>query len=799
MTKYIGLFLASLATLMLEILLTRVFSVVTWYYFAFFAVSVAMFGFTVGALIVYLFKGYFEEALLDKRLALFSLLLGVSIDISLMVFLSIPFFPRLTGTGVFSTLFAYLAISIPFICSGVVVCICLTRFRGRTSQFYAADLIGAGIGAFLIFPVLNVMDAPTAVFLSGAVAALAAVFFSGRDMGLKRISSFVFIVLTGLMLLNFLFQPIRIEWVKMSYNRPEAEAWNAFSRIAVYPFRVVKTPYSWGLSSEYKKDRIIGERMIDIDGVSETVMTMFNGDFKTVEHLKYDVTFIAHYLKDNAKVFVIGVGGGRDILAAKAFGQKEVTGAEINNRTVELITDFFADFTGGLHRLPGVRIIADEARSVITRSDERFDIIQASCIATWSATTAGAFTLAENSLYTVEAWKVFLVHLNPEGVLSFNRWYSPDYPAQLLRLASLASYTLKTLGVHDPSRHIAVVRNVPEKASIMPSATILVSRKPFSDEMLKRLSDASKRLNFKMEFFPAEGAANNSLFKEAIDRAGDSDFHSSTMLDLSPTTDERPFFFYMLKLRDAFGAGALKFDEQRFSVEGIMMLFILFAVSIVLCIAFIIGPLAYLRLKKRLPPLPLRHGAAALLFFSSIGFGYILVEMGLMQRLIIFLGHPVYSITVVLFSMLLSSGLGAIASARLMRKGLPSGSLIAVLLLVLIGMLAFTLFFQTGVLSAFEKGGIVTRVAVSLLFLVPPGFMMGMPFPFGMSISQKILGEHTAWLWAANGATSVLSSVLAVCVSIVWGFSATIALGLGFYVSATLALIVLSRLASGGR
>src|SRR5574337_495124 len=324
---YLGLFFTSLAALMLEILLTRVLSVATWYYFAFFAISVAMFGFTRGALVVYLKNDSFEGERLHTKLAAFALAFGVTVDIALMIFLSVPFYPRFTGTGVFSTVFIYLVLALPFLCAGVVVCLCLTRFPEKTNLLYAADLIGAGAGAFMVFPALNAMDAPSAIMLSGAVGALGAVFFSKTAPGaggLNTAAAGAFLLLTAFALTNAVFQPVRLEWVKSKFNKPDVESWNAFSRIAVYSLNYVKTPYSWGLSNVYTPQRRVGERMIDIDGISETVMTMYDGRPGSAPHLKYDVTSIAHYLRDNAKVFIIGVGGGRDILAAREFNQKEI-------------------------------------------------------------------------------------------------------------------------------------------------------------------------------------------------------------------------------------------------------------------------------------------------------------------------------------------------------------------------------------------------------------------------------------------------------------------------------------------
>ncbi|GMR04908.1 MAG: hypothetical protein BMS9Abin23_0827 [Thermodesulfobacteriota bacterium] len=795
---FTGLFLTSMSALMLEILLTRVFSVATWYYFAFFAISVAMFGFTVGAIIVYLGKNYFRDDLLFDRLAVYTLLFGVTVDIALMVFLSMPFFPRLTGVGIFATAVVYLFIALPFVFAGIVICLCITRFPEDIGLVYAADLIGAGLGAFMVFPVLNAMDAPTAILFTGALAALGGITFAGsrfvQNKNLKTGAAVVFLTLTAFMLVNFTFRPVRVEWVKARYNVPEVESWNAFSRIAVYPLKYTNNPYSWGMSRAYKKDKLIPQRMIDIDGVSNTVMTGFNGDLAAVDHLKYDVTAIAHYLRKDAKVFIIGVGGGRDILAAKVFGQKEVVGAEINNRTLEMLNYVFGNFTGHLDKLPGVRIINDEARNAITRMDEKFDIIQASCIATWSATTAGAFSLAENSLYTVEGWKIFYDRLKPDGILSFNRWYSPDYPAQLLRLASLAAYTLKNEGVKDPGSHIAIVRSE-VVGGRMPSATILIGKRPFSADDLKTLDSTVEKLRFKYVYNPA--GYKKPLFVDVIKNAGDPEFYKTTALDLSPSTDDRPFFFYMLRLKDVFSGKDVQFQEQMFNLKGVKMLVVLMIVSIVLSVIFIFGPVLFSGGLRAIPPLA---GSSGLLFFASIGLGYIFIEMGQLQRLIIFLGHPVYSITVVIFALLFSSGIGAMVSGLWTGRGRrPGPAVIAVFMALLLIVLIFIIYKQTGILKNFEQAGIYTRIGVSLLFLMPLGFLMGMPFPFGMSIASRHFSELTPWLWAANGAMSVVASVLSVSMSIGFGFTATLQAGLLSYILAAATLIIFSMTRSSTR
>ena len=778
---YFGVLSISFSTLILEIVLTRIFSVATWYYFAFFAVSLSMFGLAVGGLLVYLHSAFTADKTI-VHLFKFSLMFGISIILSILCFLSIPFYPRPTGIGIFSTIFIFLVLALPFTCSGVCICLALTRFPKIIGKVYAFDLAGAAFGAFLVVPVLDSMDAVTAIFLSGALAVLASYLFAKllNDTSALKKASFAFFAIFLLMMTNYFSHSFRVEWVKMRWDNPLEEHWNAISRVAVYPFQWVKYPYSWGLSKTFKPKRPVGEMMINIDGVSETVMTYFNS-LKDIEHLKYDVTFIAHYLRANAKVFIIGIGGGRDVAAAYLFHQPLIIGAEVNDTILSLIKGKYGSFTGHLDKLPGVHLVAGEARSTLTSMHEKFDIIQASCIATWSATTAGAFSLAENSLYTVEAWKIFFNHLTPHGILSFNRWYSPDYPAQLLRLASLAATTLKELGIADPARHICVIRNEPFPG-IMPSGTILVSKSPFLPSDLDKLQAICQKLKFKIVYSPRN---KNPYFQKLIDNVGNSKFYKSLPLDLSAPTDNRPFFFQMLRLKDAFSRKPFKFNEQRFNFIGVFTLVVLLIIAIVLSIIFIIIPVAINFKRKGLSIFKQMH--IFVLFFAMIGLAYIFIEMSQIQCLTVFLGHPIYSMTVVLFTLLLSSGLGSMVSEFWRQKSWGTlHYLLPLLILLLIGI--FIISIQTDLIQKFIITGKATRITVAVLFLLPLGFFMGFPFPLGMSLALSIFPQYAPWFWAINGATSVVASVAAVCISIAYGINMTFKIGLVCYFMALICM-----------
>jgi hypothetical protein len=249
----------------------------------------------------------------------------------------------------------------------------------------------------------------------------------------------------------------------------------------------------------------------------------------------------------------------------------------------------------------------------------------------------------------------------------------------------------------------------------------------------------------------------------------------------------------MLRVKDIFSWKDVKFREQQFNMQGMSMLFTLMIVSVVLSVLFIFGPLLVMR--KRVP-IPMGSGAVGLLFFASIGFGYILIEIGQLQRLIIFLGHPIYSITVVIFSMLLASGIGAIASSAWTGGKRLKGTHIAILMSAIALLILFVVYLQPGILSGFEQEGIYTRIGVSLLFLMPLGFFMGFPFPVGLSLTSALYKEHTPWFWAINGAASVMSSVLSICISITWGFTVTLLAGLLCYLVAFAALLALSSMRS---
>src|SRR5436190_3087139 len=488
-STYIALFLTTLSLLQLELFLTRIFSVTMWYHFAFMAISLAMFGLAAGAVLVEVMKKRNPFVSLEWSALAFALTSVICFALQLRI----PVNPE---RDIALTALAFTLIAVPFVFAGIVICIALTRFPGYTGGLYAADLAGSAVGCVLTIPILDNIHAPSAVVLNASIAMLAvAAFGASRRRAWYAVTAAV--VLVAFALINTSAKVVDIRWIKGGPNSGNAlyEKWNALSRIAVGDFN--SNPFGWGMSPAYKPKRELQQLWLNIDSGAATVITKFDGDFGAVEHLKYDVTALAHYLRADGPVFVIGVGGGRDILTALAFGHRRVVGAEINPDIIDVLTKRFADYAGHLDARPSVVLAPGEARSILERSSEKFDIIQASLIDTWAASSAGAYVLTENGIYTKEAWRGFLNHLTPDGILTMSRWYQEAQPAETLRLASLASAALMDLGVEDPRRHIVIVRKQDSSESGQYSvATIMVCRRPYTDAEIDRITNISRDLEF---------------------------------------------------------------------------------------------------------------------------------------------------------------------------------------------------------------------------------------------------------------------------------------------------------------
>ena len=794
-STYLGVFFVALSTMMYEILLTRIFSVTMMYHFAFVAISVAMFGMTVGALVVYLRPERFPPAAAHRQLAIWSIVFPILLVFSFMTELSIPFRVHPSLVAIYAIGLTYVVIALPFIASGICICLALTRFPPAVSRLYAADLMGAALGCILLVYTLQVTDGPTAVFAVAFLAAIGAVFLSSaagqrdlRRMALATALAIGAFAAVHTMLVWKQFPVLRILYVRGSFEaRPYYEKWNSYSRVRVNGNpEVATTPYGWGLSATLPADRKVHQLQMDLDISAGTVMTRYRGDVSEIDHLRYDVTNIGYYIRPDARVLVVGAGGGRDVLSALAFGARSVEAVEINRDVLKTVNGRFGDFTGHLDRDPRVRFVNDEARSYIARMQSKIDFLQISLIDTWAATAAGAFVLSENSLYTREAWRVFLSRLGDDGVLSVSRWYFRTGPGEMYRLAALASVALQDAGVAHPRDHLVIIRNMnlankPE----MPDGvgTLLLGHRPFTAAELDRLDAVCKEMGF--EVVLSSRVAADETFNRLTSGADFASVVREYPIDISPPTDDSPFFFNQLRMANLLNLKLQDYGKQSHNMRAVFVLGVLLLIVLVLTALCIVLPLAWTTERGQL------RGRGPLLgFFAAIGLGFLLIETSQMQRLIIVLGHPTYGLTVVLFSLLLSSGIGSYFTAGMTAaRWRPAAYRLAALVAVLVVFGALT----TTIGSSVEGSTTPVRIAVAIALLFPPGFLMGMAFPLGMKVAAADAPHLTPWLWGINGATSVLASVLSVVIALTWSISTAFWTGVACYVIATALFVQAAR------
>ena len=776
-----------MATLIYEMLLTRIFSVTMWYHFAFVAVSIALFGMTVGANIVYLRPNWYPQERLPQVLCIQALWFAISTPLSFLTHLSIPFHIDKSLTSIYSVVLNYTIIAIPFVFSGIIVALVLTRYPRQVNRLYAVDLAGAAAGALIFIRLLEWVDGPNAVLIVALLAALSALCFGRREMDrlLRRRATAVLAglaVFTALSIASARMNAplLRVIWAKDTLDsRHFIDMWNAFSRVTVDAMGTA--PFGWGLSPSSPADKPVDQMYLTIDGTAGTPITRFDGkDMSQFEYLRYDIVNLAHYLRSNTEVAVLGVGGGRDVLSALLFHQSGVRGLEINDNILRILGGQLRGYSGSLDRNPKVQLINDEARSWLSRTKDRFGIIQVSLIDTWAATSAGAFVLTENSLYTTEAWDIFLQRLHPDGILTFSRWYFPERPAEAYRLMALAVQSLKNRGIQDAGKHIIFARLLRHEADGPDGVgTIMISPQPFQPADEARVREVCQTMGFDVLFTPSK--SEDPMFSRLTSGEDLQAISDSYPLRIDPPTDNSPFFFQMMRLKDI-ASVSTKQGYMTPNIRAVVVLGVLLFTVVLLTAVFIVAPLA---MSSRMSDLA---GAWPLLmYFSAIGLGFMFVEISQMQRLIVFLGHPTYGLGVVLFSLLLSSGLGSYASGRVLtaERHLVSA------MIALIAVLAASSPLTRIAANALAGAETPVRIGAAVLLLAPMGLFMGIAFPVGMRLASQQALYLTPWLWGINGATSVCGSVLSACIALAFSISTAYWSGVACYVLALSAVLLM--------
>ena len=835
-----GVALVSATLLMTELALTRIFSVVMYYHFAFLAISIALFGVSASGVFAYVTRRRLDRHATDDLLAVQSLIYAVSTIVALFWLVRLRVGLSYSPHNLALMLTIYALAALPFFAGGLVVTLAISRLSAQINAVYAADLIGAAAGCLMLIPLLDRLGAPGVVLAAAALSVAAAVLFA-QGPNRRRVAAIGVVVLL-VPIAGQLSGRAGFDVVDTKGHQGDRilfSKWNSFSRIGVYE----RTHGDWSLSPAYR-GRLPDTRFMDIDSAASTPILHLTPDLSNAQYLRYELTALAYHivgdrgsglgakeqglgargvgLIDTAPgtrtpapgfpapssqppapagftALVIGPGGGRDLASALVFGATRVDGVEINPIIADdVMRDRFLEFSGGIYTDPRVHIAVDDGRSFVRRTPERYDVIQASLVDTWAATAAGAYTLTENTLYTVDAFSDYLDHLTDGGVLTITRWVADG-----LRLVSLAQEACAQRGWSATDR-LAIVRQ--DRV-----ATFLLKKTPFTADEIARLHAVANRLGFDVLYAPGESEARsiartdtNEMSPQVtvpakdviVDGAATSDyarlaqardrqqFYSTYRSDIRPTTDDRPFFFHTTRLENQFDVA---FGRKMLFGNGLSALMTLLGISTALVVLFVIGPLVVAGRGQARP----RGWLAWLVYFGALGAGFMLIEVSVLQRFVLLLGHPVYSLTVTLFSLLLGTGLGAAWSRRFDAASLRRSGAIGIVTIALVA-LAFTAS-ATPIVNWAIPFSRSARMLVASAMLVPIGVVLGIPMPTGMRMLGARSPEMLAWAWGMNGALSVLGATLAIFIAMNWGFRVTLLTAVVTYLVGLAALLTATR------
>jgi hypothetical protein len=774
-----GVSLVSATLLMTELALTRIFSVVMYYHFAFLAISIALFGVSASGVFAYVSRRRLERYSTDRLLATESLVYAVSTIVALFWLVRLRVGLNYSPHNLVLMLTIYALAALPFFTGGLVVTLAISRLSSQINAVYAADLLGAAAGCLILIPLLDRLGAPGVVLSAAALSIAAALLFApaASRRAIAAIGGAVLLApiagqLSGLAGFDV------VDTKGHQGDRMLFSKWNSFSRIGVYE----RAHGDWSLSPAYQGP-LPETRFMDIDSAASTPILHLAPDLSNAQYLRYELTALAYHLeRPGFTALVIGPGGGRDLASALVFGAARVDGVEINPIIADdVMRDRFREFSGGIYTNPRVRIEVDDGRSFVRRTPERYDVIQASLVDTWAATAAGAYTLTENTLYTVDAFNDYLDHLKDDGVLTITRWVVDG-----LRLVSLAQAACARRGWPAADR-LAIVRQ--DRV-----ATFLLKKTPFTAQEIAQLRGVSLRLGFDVLYVPGPGGpgviSDESVdgmptgdYARLVGAADREQFYAAYHSDIRPTTDDRPFFFHTTKLTDQFDVA---FGRAMLFGNGLSALLTLLGISTALVVLFVIGPLVLAERGRARP----RGWWAWLVYFGALGAGFMLIEVSVLQRFVLLLGHPVYSLTVTLFSLLLGTGLGAAWSRRFGAESLRRTGVIAVVTVALVALAVVVV--ATPIVNWAIPFSRTLRVLTAVALLVPVGMALGIPMPTGLRMLGARAPHMIAWAWGINGALSVLGATLAIFIAMNWGFritlitaSGTYLLGLSAFVAAT--------------
>jgi hypothetical protein len=725
MTTYVGLFLVTLSGLMFEIGLTRIFSATIWYHFAFVAISVALLGWGLGGFAIHVFRVRLSPTL--QKAGVLTLLYAGSIPLCLWLIVRVPFHPE-------RLVFYFLVSLLPFLLAGMALSMVFTLGREASGQLYFADLLGASVGAVGVTALLSWLGGENAVLAVALAPLAAAALFWRRLSSVAALGGALVLLAVGLNEKTGLFK-IKSAPTKGMYQHMAARpgtrvaltGWNSYSRIdAVVGF---EEPY---LARLY------------IDSDAWTNILSWNGRLEGVDYMRDWYRALPFKIAPpEPETLIIGPGGGSDVLVALAAGSRRVTAAEMNPLMLRFVRHF-GEKAGHLYDQPNVNAILTEGRTFIRRTSQRFDVILLGFVDSWAAVASGGLSLSENHLYTVEAFEAYHDHLTPDGVLVILRW-DVDVPRLVTNAVAL-------LGAEEASKRVAVLFEKRGTPAEPPQMIFMLRKRPFTEDETAQMMEWTG-----VNPLVVPGRHVEEPYAGLLSgRRTLAQFVADAPARVDPVFDDRPFFFAR---------------QKPWGLPGSMRSAFL---QILLPLVLLGG--VFLARGR-----PKQHGTGrywrSIGYFASLGLGFIAVELALLQNLTLLLGHPIFTLSILLFTLLAAGGLGSYCSGRF-RVGR-----VCLAVAALGAIYAFVLPRLVPALLPLE---LPARIAIAVAIVAPLGFAMGMPFPSGLRRTGGDLPEPPFY-WGLNGILSVVGSLGTMVLAVTSGFQVAMLAGCACYVAAALA------------
>jgi len=782
-----GIFLMSAATLCLEISLTRYFSISQQYHFAFLVVSIAFLGYGASGSFLTLFR-VDPQVERDKFLSFTSFMFSLTVFLSFLISNSLPFdFNKMAwdNSQVFLLLLYFILLSIPFFFAGMTISFAIVKTPKLVTRIYFADLFGAGVGTLgSIFIFLPRGDKGVALIISFVALTAAFLFGQKRSFLFKTAVLCMGAAAVGLFLIAPPWLSIRISAFKdlsLALRFPNAQhqftRWNAISRIDVLESASVR--FAPGLSLLYSKNLPL-QLGLTIDGSEMTAVTEIKSQMDdSLEFLFYLPSSYPYHLLENPRVLILEPKGGLDVLAASFFKSSQIKIIESNPLIIRIMKRELASFTGDLYRRENLHSVVANSRSALRKEKSRYDLIVFPPEGIFAPAGTGIYSFSENHLLTIESFLDILKNLTPQGIAATTLNMIPP-PRKEARILATWIEALER-SQRDPSCHLIAIRS-------WGTLSVFVKKTPFTEDEIQRLKEFTEKCLFDLVYYPGIQPVEvniHNVFDEPfyyditlklLSPQQRKKFYKDYLFRITPPSDNSPFFFNFFKLSkvketyEAVNRNWLPFIQGEFLVPVILIQ----SSSVAFLLIFL--PLLFFRKRKKATK---RIFTKVFCYFAAIGMAFMFVEITLIQKFILFLEHPLFSMAVIIFSLLFSSGLGSLCSKKLLGQNIRRN--LKKSLVLCGGLIAIYPLLLSILDEKFLALGLLTKMLLAILTIFPLGFCMGIPFPSGIRLLENKEKALIPWAWATNAFSSVVSSVLALLIAFWGGYNLVLLIAAGGY------------------